>query len=110
MRDFGPGNMPPGLGQAGGMPGAMPPQGGNQFPGLPQSMPNRWGPGTSAGPGIPGPYQRMDPNDYMVQKPEGFSQSLIDVADKGKIAPHSRTAQSYGPSPIHSKPQKKGGK
>ena len=98
--------------QFGGMPGGPggPPP--DMYPGMNAPNQNRWGPGMSAGPGIPGPYAKMDPNSYLLQRPEGFNQSLIDVAEKSKIAPHERTAQSYGESytrePV--KKKKKGGK
>jgi len=111
---MGPDNMPPGMGG-----GDMSPPGGGgmmggqgQYPGLPPGMGNRWGPpGAGAGPGIPGPYQPIDPNTMLQRRPEGFGDYLSEVAGKGAIAPHERTAQSYGESytrePIK---KKKGGK
>jgi len=115
-----PGGGPPGAGGMGNpnssapqpeMIGGMPGASGGQFPGLPEGSMNRWGPGSSAGPGIPGPYQPIDPNTMLQRRPEGFGNYLGEVAGKGKIAPHERTAQSYGESytrdPVQ---QKKGGK
>lgn len=109
--------MPSGPGDRFGMPGMStndminqrmngPPQSQYTPEGAPPN-PNRWGPGMSAGPGVPGPYQPIDANSYGSSRPEGFSSYLQEIADKGKIAPHERTAQSYGPSP-EIRPQKGG--
>jgi len=117
-----PGGGPPGAGgmgnpnsmemqqqMLGGMPGRLDTPPDSMYPGSPGPEANRWGPGGGAGPGIPGPYQRMDPNDYLTERPEGFNQSLIDVAAKGKIAPHAKTAQSYGSNYSMPAPRKKKG-
>jgi hypothetical protein len=93
-------------GTGGLQPGTAPP---SQYqPQLPPPNPNRWGPGEGAGQGIPGPYQPIDPNSYMTQRPDNYNEYLQGVADKGKITLPERTAQSYGPSP-EIRP-KKGGK
>ena len=91
-------------------PGAPPP---NMYPGMNAPNQNRWGPGSSAGPGIPGPYDKIDPNTYLTKRPEGFNTFLGDTAAKNMIAPHERTAQSYGESYSRTPPppqRKKGGK
>lgn len=91
-------------------PGAPPP---NMYPGMNAPNQNRWGPGSSAGPGIPGPYEKIDPNTYLTKRPEGFNTFLGDTAAKNMIAPHERTAQSYGESYSRTPPppkRKKGGK
>jgi hypothetical protein len=100
----GPAN-PGGVDMSAAMGGAPPSQ---YQPQLPPPNPNRWGPGEGAGQGIPGPYQPIDPNSYMTQRPDNYNEYLQGVADKGKITLPERTAQSYGPSP-EIRP-KKGGK
>jgi hypothetical protein len=100
-----PGGPPAAPGAAGGKPGGPPGGGpvahtmgpGNMPPGM--GVQNRWGPGVGAGPGIPGPYQPIDSNSYMTQRPEGYSQYLQGVADEGKISLMDKSAQSYGPAP-----------
>jgi hypothetical protein len=111
-----PGGPPPAApGAEGGKPGG-PPGGGpvahtmgprNRPPGMGDQ--NRWGPGVGAGPGIPGPYQpgAFDANSLVNGRPDDFNTYLQTVANKSAIAPHERTAQSYGPAP-EVRPQKGG--